>query len=133
MPDDNAGTVLRSYEAFAKRDLEEFLSYHDPEVEFRSLILEVEGVVYRGHDGLRSWWESVVDVFPDWTPQADDARELGDRVLLRVRVEGSGTGSGIDVERHVWNVVEVHDGRITSSAFFRTEPEALEAIARESG
>src|SRR5687767_5045390 len=130
MPDDNAGTVLRSYEAFAKRDLEEFLSYHDPEVEFRSLVLEVEGEVYRGHDGLRSWWESIVDVFPDWTPQADDAREMGDRVLLRVRIEGSGTGSGIDVERHVWNVVEVSDGRITSSAFFRTEPEALQAFAR---
>ncbi len=133
MPDDNAGTVRRSYEAFERRDLDEFLGYHDPEVEFRSLVLEVEGVVYRGHDGLRSWWDNIVDVFPDWTPQIDDARELGDRVLLRVRIEGSGTGSGIDVERHVWNVVELRDGRITSSEFFRTEPEALQAVARKSG
>jgi ketosteroid isomerase-like protein len=132
MPEDNVGTVRSSYDAFDRRDLDAFLSVHDPGIEFRSLVLEVEGV-YRGHDGLRSWWENVLDVFPDWQPQMEDARESGDRVLVRVRTEGAGTGTGIDLERHTWNVVEVHDGRITSSAFYRTEDEALEAMARESG
>jgi ketosteroid isomerase-like protein len=127
MPEDNVGTVRSTYDAFQRRDLEEFLSYHDSDVEFRSLVLEVEGV-YRGHDGLRSWWETVVDVFPDWKPQLEDARESGDRVLLRVRVEGAGTGTGIKLDRHAWNVVEVHDGRIISSAFYRTEEEALAAM-----
>ena len=127
MPEDNAGTVRNSYDAFLRRDLDHFLGHHDPDVEFRSLVLEVEGV-YRGHDGLRSWWENVVDVFPDWQPQIEDARESGDRVLLRVRVEGAGTGTGIGLERHSWNVVEVHDGHITSSAFYRTEEEALAAM-----
>ena len=128
MPGDNAGTVRSSYDAFHRRDLDEFLSYHESDVEFKSLVLEVEGV-YRGHDGLRAWWENVVDVFPNWMPQIEDAREAGDRVLLRVRLEGHGTGTGIDLDRHAWNVVEVHDGRITSSAFFRTEEEALHAMA----
>jgi ketosteroid isomerase-like protein len=127
MPGDNAGTVRSSYDAFHRRDLDEFLSYHESDVEFKSLVLEVEGV-YRGHDGLRAWWENVVDVFPDWMPQIEDAREAGDRVLLRVRVEGHGTGTGIDLDRHAWNVVEVHDGRITSSAFYRTEDEARQAM-----
>jgi ketosteroid isomerase-like protein len=127
MPGDNAGTVRSSYDAFHRRDLDEFLGYHDSDVEFKSLVLEVEGV-YRGHDGLRAWWENVVDVFPDWMPQIEDAREAGNRVLLRVRVEGHGTGTGIDLDRHAWNVVEVHDGRITSSAFYRTEDEARQAM-----
>jgi hypothetical protein len=96
MPEDNAGTVRRTYDAFHRRDLEEFLSYHDDAVEFKSLVLEVEGV-YQGHDGLRAWWETILDVFPGWMPQIEDVREMGDRVLLRVRVEGSGTGLGIDV------------------------------------
>jgi ketosteroid isomerase-like protein len=132
LPEDNVRTVITTYEAFVRRDLDDFLSYHDPEVEFRSLVLEVEGV-YRGHAGLRSWWETVLAVFPDWTPQVEDARELGDRVLLRVRIEGSGTGTGIGLERHAWNVVELRDGLVFSSAFFRTEEEALAAVARESG
>ena len=127
MPEDNVGTVRSSYEAFYRRDLDEFLSYHDPDVEFRSLVLEVEGV-YRGHEGLRGWWGNIVDVFPNWMPQIEDARDMGGPVLLRVRVEGHGTGTGIGIDRHAWNVVEVRDGRIASSAFFRTEEEALAAM-----
>ena len=127
MPEDDVGTVRSSYAAFHRRDLEGFLSHHAPDIEFRSLILEVEGV-YHGHEGLRAWWATILDVFPDWMPQIEDARDMGGRVLLRVRVEGHGTGTGIKLDRHAWNVVEVHDGRVTSSAFFRTEEEALAAM-----
>ena len=49
--------------------------------------------------GSASWWDDILAVFPDWQPQVEDAREIGDRVLLRVRAEGAGTGSGIDVDR----------------------------------
>jgi ketosteroid isomerase-like protein len=118
--------VRAAFEAFRRRDLDAFLSCFDPEVEYRSLVLEVEGV-YRGHEGMRSWWDSVLTVFPDWNPQVEDSRDLGQRVVSRARAEGHGTGSGIPLERDIWHVAEIRDGRITSSAFFRTEHEALEA------
>ena len=118
--------VRGSHEAFRRRDFDAFLTFMDPDIEFRSLILEVEGV-YRGHDGLRSWWENILAVFPDWQPEVEDAREVGDRILLRVRAEGAGTGSGIDVDRVIWQVAEVRDGRLRSWKFFRTEQEALDA------
>lgn len=98
----------------------------DPEIEYRSLVLEVEGA-YHGHEGMRVWWENVLAVFPDWCPRMEDAREVGGRVLVRVRAEGSGTGIVAGPERDVWQVAEVRDGRMTSSAFFRTEQEALVA------
>ena len=120
--------IHASHEAFRRRDLDTFLSYVDPELEFRSLILEVEGV-YHGHEGLREWWHNVLAVFPEWSPRAEDAREIGDSVLVRVRSEGQGTGSGIPLERDIWQVVQVRDGRLKSWAFFRTEAEALEALA----
>jgi hypothetical protein len=108
------------------RDLDAFLSCFDPEVEFRPLVLEVEGI-YHGHEGMRSWWASVLAVFPDWNPQLLDTRDLGRRVLSRARAEGHGTGSGIPLDRDIWQVAEIRDGRIKWSAFFRTEHEALEA------
>jgi ketosteroid isomerase-like protein len=120
--------VRESHEAFRRRDLDEFLRYIDPEVEFRSLVLEVEGE-YRGHDGIRSWWDNVTAVFPDWQPRVEDAREIGDRVVLRVRAEGAGTGSGIGLDRDIWQVVEVRDGRLRWWSFYRTEQEALQAAA----
>ena len=66
----------------------------------------------------------MLTVFPDWKPQLEDTRDLGQRVLSRVRAEGHGTGSGIPFERDIWHVAEIRDGRIKSSAFFRTEHEA---------
>jgi ketosteroid isomerase-like protein len=123
---ENVDVVRASFEAFRGRDLGAFLSCFDPEVEYRSLVLEVEGS-YHGHDGMRSWWDGVLAVFPDWNPQLEEARDLGRRVLSRVRAEGQGTGSGIPLERDIWHLAEIRDGRITSSAFFRTEHEALEA------
>jgi ketosteroid isomerase-like protein len=120
--------VRESHEAFRRRDLDAFMTYMDPEVEFRSLVLEIEGL-YRGHEGVRSWWENVLAVFPDWSPRIEDAREVGDRVVARVRAEGGGTGSGISLERDIWQVAEVRGGRLRSWAFFRTEQEALESVA----
>jgi hypothetical protein len=69
----------------------------------------------------------LLTIFPDWSPQLEEARDLGRRVLSRVRAEGHGTGSGIPLEWDMWHVAEISDGRIKSSAFFRTEHEALEA------
>ena len=123
--------VCGSHEAFRRRDLDAFVEYMDPEVEFTSLVLEVEGA-YRGHEGVRSWWNDILAVFPDWQPQVEDAREVGDRVVLRVRAEGAGTGSGIGLDRVIWQVAEVRDGRLKAWRFFRTEPEALQAAAASS-
>jgi ketosteroid isomerase-like protein len=123
---ENVDVVRASFEAFRGRDLGAFLSCFDPEVEYRSLVLEVEGS-YHGHEGMRSWWDGVLAVFPDWNPQLEEARDLGRRVLSRVRAEGQGTGSGIPLKRDIWHVAEIRGGRIKSSAFFRTEHEALEA------
>jgi ketosteroid isomerase-like protein len=120
--------VCGSHDAFRRRDFDEFLGYMDPGIEFRSLILEVEGT-YHGHDGVRAWWDNVTSVFPDWRPRVEDAREVGDRVLLRIRSEGKGTGSGIDLDRDIWQVAEVRDGRLTSWSFYRTEQEAAAAAA----
>lgn len=126
MSQENVDAVRSTFEAFQRRDLNAFLGCFDPEVEYRSLVLEVEGV-YRGHEGIRRWWEGVLTVFPDWSPRIEDSRELGGRVLSRVRAEGPGTGSGISHDRDIWHLAEVRDGRLRWSAFFRTEDEAVEA------
>lgn len=128
MAQSDIDVVCGSHDAFRRRDLEAFVEYMDPDIEFASLVLEVEGT-YRGHEGIRSWWNDILAVFPEWQPEVEDAREVGDRVVLRVRAEGAGTGSGIDVDRAIWQVAEVRDGLIRSWRFYRTEHEALVAAA----
>ena len=130
MPQEDVEVVRRIFAAFRERDLEAFLGYLDPDVEFRSLILEIEGP-YHGFDGATEWWADLLSVFPDWSPSIEEARKVADRVIVRVRAEGRGTGSGVAQARDIWQVAEVRDGRVRSSAFFRTEREALQAAQRE--
>ena len=120
--------VCRSHDAFRNRDLQAWLGYLDPDVEFTSLVLEIEGV-HRGHQGAREWWDNVVAVFPDWSPRVVDARDVAGRVLVQVRAEGSGTGSGIQLERDFWQIAQVENGLLKNWTFFRTEREALESLA----
>jgi hypothetical protein len=52
-------------DAFNRRDLDAFLSLCDPDVEFISYLARVEGgEPYRGYDGVRSWWERLLAVYP---------------------------------------------------------------------
>jgi ketosteroid isomerase-like protein len=128
MADSDIEVVCHSHDAFRNRDLDAWLALVHPDVEFSSMVLEIEGV-YRGREGARSWWESLVAVFPDWRPRVVDAREVGDSILVQVRAEGTGTGSGIELERDIWQVCRVEDGLLRSWRFFRTEQEALDALA----
>jgi ketosteroid isomerase-like protein len=126
MSQENVELVDRAYEALQANDIDAFLALVDPDVEWHSLILEIEGV-FRGHEGVREWWRSLRDVFPDWNPSVVEVRDAGDRVLIHARGVGSGAASGVGVEDDFWQVAELRDGRIVWYRAVRSEREALEA------
>jgi ketosteroid isomerase-like protein len=126
MSQENLDLAHQAYAALQEGDFDEFLSYFDPEVEFKSLVLELEGV-FHGHDGVRQWWEGLLAAFPDWNPSLLEVRDLDDRVLIHASATGRGAASGIGIEDDFWQLVEVRNGRVVSYAAFRTQAEALEA------
>ena len=59
MSQENVELLYEANDAFNRRDLDAVLALADSEVEFFPRILELEGGgPYRGHDGIRRWWES---------------------------------------------------------------------------
>jgi ketosteroid isomerase-like protein len=125
---ENVDGLYRAYDAMRRRDLHAFLALMDPEVEATFRVLAVEGTVYRGHEGIRRFAEEVWSVFPDWHPEVDEAREVGDAVVAKVRGVGQGVVSGIEVEMTVWQVVKFRDGKAIWIHGYATEREALEAV-----
>ena len=71
---DGLAVVRRAFDAYNRRDMDSLLALLDPEVEVRSLMTEAERSTYRGHEGVREWFEAVLDVFPDWRPAIQHAR-----------------------------------------------------------
>jgi ketosteroid isomerase-like protein len=128
MSEENADLNYRSHDAFNRRDLEGYLAFNDPDVEFTSYERAVEGLgPYRGHDGVRAWWEEVLEVMPDLRVELDEVRDLGDLTLACGRLRGTGARSGASFERAYWGVFRWHDKRIVWWHAFQSEAEALEA------
>ena len=126
MSQENVELTRRAYEALERDDIEAFLSFLEPDVEWYSLILEIEGV-FRGHDGVREWWRGIRTTFPDWRPSLVEVRAYGDRVVMHGRGSGSGAASGVDIDDDFWQVVEIRDGLVVWYRAVRTEKEAVEA------
>ena len=114
------------YERLNAGDLDGFLALIAEDVEFTSMVAELEGTTYRGHDGVRAWWKLVRGPFrdPSWevldiSPQAEG------RGVIKVRM--AGVLAGAPLTQLMWQVARIEDGKVTWWAFFRSEEDALEA------
>jgi hypothetical protein len=90
--------------------------------------MQVEGgSPYRGHDGVRDWWGRLLDVYPDFTAEIEEARELDDRTIARVRVHAHGVGSDMPMGTTMWHLAEYGHGKTIGWRFVSSEAEALGA------
>jgi hypothetical protein len=65
MSHQNVDLLRRVVEAYNAREIEAFVAYCDPSIEFQSAFAAVGGEVYYGHDGLRKWHRDVEEVWGD--------------------------------------------------------------------
>jgi hypothetical protein len=129
MSQENVELHYRANDAFNRRDLGAFLALNDLEVEFTPYEVWVQGgEPYRGHAGVRSWWEESFAVFPDLRGELYEVRDFGERTLARGHIWGRGAGSGASIERAMWVVVEWRNQKAVSWCSFESEAEALKSL-----
>jgi hypothetical protein len=128
MSQENVDLAYRVGDAFNRRDLDGFLALTDPGIEFSSRIVELEGGgPYRGHDGIREWWEALFAVFPDFYAKIEEVKDLGDLTLTRLRQHTQGAERNAPGDQTQWNLVEWRDAKSIRAQVFLSEAEALEA------
>ncbi len=132
MSDSDIDVAREAWAALQADDLNAFLELTDPEIEFNSLVAEAEGGAFRGHDGVREWWDRVVQSLGGLRWDTWEPLDLGDGLVLTQLVI-SGKVAGVEVPQEAWNLAEVRDGKAVWWAAFRTEEEARnEAEARRA-
>jgi ketosteroid isomerase-like protein len=120
--------VRRGLEAFPRGDMEEMLSYLDPELEWHSAIVGgAEGNVYRGHEGFRRWYADSFESFEELRNEWSEFRDLGDRVLALGRVRARGRESGVEIDSPMGWVVTTRRGKVLKAEGFLSRDKALEA------
>jgi ketosteroid isomerase-like protein len=128
MSQENVELTREVLDAFTRRDLDAYLALTDPEIEFTPYEVAVQGgSPYRGHEGIRRWWEETFSVIPDVRPEVYEVRDSGEMTFVRGSLRGQGASSGAPFTRDLFIAAEWREAKLTRWYTFETEAEALDA------
>ena len=134
MSRENVELMQAMLTAYNERGVEAMLPYIDPEFEVTvPPSLSVEPDTYRGHDGMRHYFESFADVMDEVRFEAEAFFDAGDKVVAETRLVTRGRETGLQVEQTVVQVWTVRGGRAVRAEVYPTRAEALRAVGLEDG
>jgi len=80
-------------------------------------------------DELPELWADLDETYSEYRVEALDYTDAGDRVVVRVKTSAHLKASDIRVERVMWHVWRVQDGRVSEVSVHGTRDEADAAAA----
>jgi ketosteroid isomerase-like protein len=131
MAEENVEILRRIYTAWEAGDFTLQADAFDPQIVFFRTGDELSGLGLAGKwrglaevgEALREWlraWENL-------RIEAQEFRDLGERVLVLDRHIATGKRSGVPLDHEMGQVVTVREGRIVRWDAYWNRPEALEA------
>jgi ketosteroid isomerase-like protein len=130
---DNLEIVQQAIEAFNANGVDGILPLIHPEFEATTPPdLASEPDTYRGHDGVRRWFDSFYEAMDDIRWDAHELHEVDDRVVVEFTLRARGKTSGLDFGQDAVMVWSFRDGKALRIELFQTLDEAM-AAAQGSG
>jgi ketosteroid isomerase-like protein len=83
---------------------------------------------YRGHEGVTRWLEDWGAAWADWNIEPEEFLDAGNSVVILIRMNTKGRGSGIEAQRNDALVYEIRDDMITRVDYYNDRTQALEAV-----
>jgi ketosteroid isomerase-like protein len=126
--------VRRVYLAWQGGDLEELLSFVDPEVSWSPVLRFLEGErAAVGHQELRRWFRHIRIAYRSLRPLPERFEDHGSRVLVLGRLVGASRLEEGDLDVAVSWVWTVRAGRIVAMQAFLEERAARDALTHGGG
>jgi ketosteroid isomerase-like protein len=125
----NVEIVREGFEAFNSRDMRRILALAHPD--FEAIVppeLSAEPDTYRGHDGIRRYFQSFQDAMDEIRFQPERFWCAGESVVTVVRVTAKGRQTAIPVEQRIAQVWTIRDGKAIRVRTHASLSEALEAV-----
>lgn len=131
MSQENVELVRSILEMFANRDHEAVFAFYDPDIEWNAGPGHAEDLrgVYRGHDGVRTYWRRWLEAWKDLDFELEDVLDAGDEVVALIRNQRQwGRHSGIVTEIAPYGLVfTIRDGKVVRWRSYADQESALEA------
>jgi uncharacterized protein len=132
MAADNVEIVRRALDAFSAGDADTFVSLTTPDLQWRTGLGAVEGEIFLGHEGVRTYFARLAGAWDAFRFVADEYVDLGETVLVLGHLEGRGRGGGVPVTSPVGAVWDLRDGGIWRLRAYLDQDEAR-AVAGGEG
>lgn len=134
MGGDNAALLRETFRRWSEGDLEGTLEFISPEVRWEpSGLFPGASRDYRGHAGVRSFWDTFREPWEHIEMEAEEILELeGCRMLTTTRFRGVGRTSGVETQKQLFQIWTIDDGLIVRYQSFGTREEALAAAPASS-
>jgi ketosteroid isomerase-like protein len=125
---DNVEIVRNGYAALAEGGVEAVLDAIDPEFEATTPpSLASEPDTYRGHDGIRRYFDSFGGAMEEVYFEGREFTAVGEAVLVDTTMHARGRTTGIDTGQHAFLVWTLCDGLVTGVETFADRAQAFEA------
>jgi SnoaL-like domain len=125
-----ARRVGQAYAAANRRDFDSVLMGWDAASEYRpsaDLMAPDQEAVFYGHGGYRQLWRYWSDAFEDIRWEPEEVLDLGETFLVTTQQSGHGSGSGVAVNKPVFQLFTLRRGLVVRQEDFAARDQALEA------
>ncbi|MEK6273194.1 MAG: nuclear transport factor 2 family protein [Actinomycetota bacterium] len=128
MSSQNVELVRAGFEALSEGDVEALLPFIHPEFEVTTPAnLAAEPDTYRGHEGVRRYFDSFYDAMDEIRFEPQEFREAGGRVIVAVTLRARGRTTGIETTQEFAMAWSLRDRKAVRVEVYGNLDEALEA------
>src|SRR3954451_19290085 len=114
MAQENVEIVRAWAQAFNRRDTDALADLASPSFELVPYLSSlIETTTYRGHDGLRRYFEDADSAWEVIEARLEEVREFGDHFVAAGELHGKGRASGLDVVLPLAWAGAIDGGKIT--------------------
>ena len=127
MSEQNVGAVRSWIERYNRRDMDGLMGLTDPDFQFRSYFVDIESL-FHGHDGLRTYFDELDDVYESFQVLASDMIDAGAAVLMVAQAHWCGRGSGATGATPIFTAFWLKAGKVVTMETFSDRHAAFEAV-----
>jgi ketosteroid isomerase-like protein len=127
MSQENVDKAREFIDAYNRRDFEAAVKDFDPEVEW-VLPAQQQSDSGRGPDAAIRFFNEIDETMEELTLKPQEFIDAGDHVATRLRHQGRGKRSGIEIDEELYHqVATFREGKIVRMEYFADWDEALAA------
>ena len=132
MSQEDVEVVERILEAFNSEDIDLILAFTHPDFEVDvPAEFSTEPDVYRGHDGMRRYWDSFQDAMYEIRIRPERLWDAGEAVVAAMHLTARGRHTAITVEQRMVGVWTIRERRAARIRIYASAAEALRAVGLE--